>query len=836
MDFHNDKKSKLLLLIVNLLLAIIISTDCAAEDDPLQDNFLKSLTDQERQWLHSHENVSFTGDPNWLPYEAFDKNGNYIGIVAEHLSLIGKITGLKITMSPSQTWTESTEKAKQGVVDILSETDDSDLKSYLNFTSHYLSNPIVIAMRNTENYVEGIVAIKTQRIALIKDYGYAAKIRRKYSQIKFHTVNDIQDGLLSVSTGKVDALLCTLALCSYTIAEMGLKNVRITGKSEFDTKLAFGVQKDQSVLLSILNKAIASIQPAEQQKILNRWVGEKFVEKRDATLAIVIGIVGLILLIGILYWNRRLSNEVEIRLDSEKQQEYAANQLAKSTKHLLGIQRIAQVGSWEWHVATNLYTWSDEMFRIYDIAPEEFDGSESLIENAIHPDDRVIYKQSRANLMNTGEASSDEFRIQRKDGSISTVWTESKVVKDAQGKLIQMFGSVQDITDRKRTELALRESEALLEKAQEITHIGHWKLVPTSGESVASDELFRIFEVSREEANIAKFVDTVHPEDREKYITDLRRGALPGESWNIKHRLLFPNGDIKWVHAIGESITDDTGKVIELLGTVQDITESTLIREELERHWSELERLVSDRTKEFVLARDEAERANISKSEFLSRMSHELRTPLNAILGFSQMLDLDSAQMTELQRLNVNEIIDAGHHLLTLINEVLDLATIESGKFNISIEKIHLVEVLENSFSLVAMQMEKKNIELIKNMNKMNYYVNADPIRLKQVFVNLLTNAAKYNRVNGFITLECRLTENHRLRFCVTDTGAGLTQAQVDNLFTPFERFDAINHTEGTGIGLVITKHLIELMGGEIGVTSVAKQGSTFWIELVLSE
>jgi two-component system sensor histidine kinase EvgS len=242
------------------------------------------LSEHEREWLQAHSTVSFTGDPNWLPYEAFDKNGNYIGIVSEYLKLIATMTGLEFKMSPSKTWTESTEKAKQGLVDVLSETDDSVLQSSLNFTTPYISNPLVIVMESRKNYVENINQIKKQKIALIKDYGYADKIRKKYSNIKFITVDDIQDGLLSVSTGDVDALICTLALCSYTIAELGLNNVKITGKTEFNTKLALGVQKNLPELLSILNKAISRITPEQKQVILEQWVKNKFVEKTDYTL------------------------------------------------------------------------------------------------------------------------------------------------------------------------------------------------------------------------------------------------------------------------------------------------------------------------------------------------------------------------------------------------------------------------------------------------------------------------------------------------------------------------------------------------------------------------
>jgi signal transduction histidine kinase len=278
-----------------------------------------TLTYSERLWLDEHPTVSFTGDPNWLPYEAFDAKGEYIGIVAEHLNLISQISGITFDMNPSATWTESTEKAKSGMVDILSETDDSDLKSHLVFTDSYLSNPIVIAMHNRENYVEGISSIKDRKLALIRDYGYASKIRRQYPNIDFITVDDIQDGLIAVSTGEVDALLCTLALCSYTMAELGLNNVRIVGKTEFDTKLALGVQKQLPELVSILNKAIDRISPGEQQIILDAWIRQKFVATTDYTLVLQVTGVAIFLLAIFVFWNRRLSHEVALRMATERE-------------------------------------------------------------------------------------------------------------------------------------------------------------------------------------------------------------------------------------------------------------------------------------------------------------------------------------------------------------------------------------------------------------------------------------------------------------------------------------------------------------------------------------
>ncbi|MCK4704320.1 MAG: HAMP domain-containing histidine kinase [Gammaproteobacteria bacterium] len=237
-------------------------------------------------------------------------------------------------------------------------------------------------------------------------------------------------------------------------------------------------------------------------------------------------------------------------------------------------------------------------------------------------------------------------------------------------------------------------------------------------------------------------------------------------------------------------------------------------------------------TENLELEKRHVEKASQAKSEFLSSMSHELRTPMNAILGFGQLLELDADNLSEIQRDNVKEILDAGHHLLTLINEVLDLSKIESGKLEVSMEEVQLDELLHNCISLIATQAEARQLEIIDHISCKGYTVKADYTRLKQVLVNLLSNAVKYNREQGSITLYCDVTNDQRLCIRVTDTGNGLTSKEISKLFTSFERLSAENNVEGTGIGLVITKHLVKLMGGSIGVESVPGKGATFWVEL----
>jgi len=271
-----------------------------------------------------------------------------------------------------------------------------------------------------------------------------------------------------------------------------------------------------------------------------------------------------------------------------------------------------------------------------------------------------------------------------------------------------------------------------------------------------------------------------------------------------------------------------------LLLMVDDITERKMADVEIEQYRNNLVELVDERTLDVIAARDEAERANKAKSEFLSNMSHELRTPLNAILGFGQLLKLQVDTLSDEQQDSVSEIIQAGNHLLYLINEVLDLAKIESGQLKISIEDVDVDDILQQCLSLIENHADERNISLVNSHSYKGYSVQADSTRLKQILLNLLSNAVKYNSESGCIIIDSEIIDSQRLRISITDSGDGLSEDEITQLFSSFVRLDSTQHVEGTGIGLVITKHLIELMEGEIGVQSTKGKGCTFWIELPL--
>ncbi len=231
-----------------------------------------------------------------------------------------------------------------------------------------------------------------------------------------------------------------------------------------------------------------------------------------------------------------------------------------------------------------------------------------------------------------------------------------------------------------------------------------------------------------------------------------------------------------------------------------------------------------------------AEKANRAKTDFLSSMSHELRTPLNAILGFAQLMDSGTPPPTPTQKRNLEQILKAGWYLLDLINEVLDLALIESGKITLSLEPVPLPEVLQDVRTMIEPQAQKHGINITYPRLAAPLFLSADRTRLKQVLINLLSNAIKYNRPGGEVTVECAPRAAGSIRVSVRDTGAGLTPTQQAQLFQPFNRLGKEGSAEeGTGIGLMVTKRLTELMGGTIGVESELGKGSVFWVELALT-
>jgi len=406
-----------------------------------------------------------------------------------------------------------------------------------------------------------------------------------------------------------------------------------------------------------------------------------------------------------------------------------------------------------------------------------------------------------------------ELTIRCKNGKETTVSFNASTFYDREQKLQGVFAAARDVTAQKQASLYARSLiEAALDPLVTISPAG--KITDVNKATV------KVTGVKREDLINTDFSDYFTEPDKaragyEKVFSD---GLVRDYPLTINHK----DGQLIDVLYNASVYKDDKGDVLGVFAAARDVTDSNRLTTMLEENNTKLE-----------LATAAAEKANLAKSEFLFSMSHELRTPLNAILGFAQLMEIDEPPPSPDQKENIEQILKSGWHLLTLINEVLDLAKIESGEVPLSQEPVSLASVMLECQSMIEPQLQEAGISISFPSPDMDYYVQADQTRVKQVLINLLSNAIKYNSEQGSVEVTCTESTPGRIRVSVKDTGAGLSPEDQGQLFQAFNRLGKeAGSEEGTGIGLVVSKSLIEIMEGSIGLESSVGVGSVFWFEL----
>jgi PAS domain S-box-containing protein len=432
-----------------------------------------------------------------------------------------------------------------------------------------------------------------------------------------------------------------------------------------------------------------------------------------------------------------------------------------------------------------------------------------------------------------------EQKYRHKDGS--TVWmhVSATSIFDAEHRFAGSFAMLTDITERKRAEEALRRSEAYLAEGQRQSHTGSWAWSPVTLQALYwSEEMFRIYGLNPQDGvpTTEAFWQRIHPEDLGCARELLMKAARRSMDYEHEHRIVLSDGTVKHIHAIGHPVLDENGQVAEYVGTAMDVTERHRAEDELRKHRENLEDMVRHRTKQLAEAKARAEAANREKSRFLANMSHELRTPLNAVLGFSRLLK-SGPDVTPRQQEALEIIVRSGEHLLNLINNVLDMAKIESGRVVLEESEVDLHRLLHEIQSLMGVGAAEKGLQFaLESAPDLPRFVAVDAGKLRQVLLNLVGNAIKYTNSGG-VKLRARLatrerTEKAQIRFEVEDSGPGISQQDCQRIFFPFVQGSQASAQAGTGLGLAICKQYVELMGGQIGIASEPGKGSEFYFSI----
>jgi PAS domain S-box-containing protein len=422
-----------------------------------------------------------------------------------------------------------------------------------------------------------------------------------------------------------------------------------------------------------------------------------------------------------------------------------------------------------------------------------------------------------------------ELTYIRKDGSRFPAIVSVTALRDDQGAIIGYLLIGTDNSARKQVEAEQMKLDQRLRDQQFYTR----SLIESNIDAImATDPAGIITDVNKQmEALTGCTRDELIGAPFKNYFTDpemaqagIKKMLREKKLSNYELTACSRDGKTTVVSFNGTTFYDRDRKLQGVFAAARDVTERKLLDQALQEQNVELKR-----------ARAAAENANLAKSDFLSSMSHELRSPLNAILGFAQLMNSDSPPPTASQTASIDQILRAGWYLLELINEILDLAQIESGRLALSAEPTSVAEVMLECQAMIEPLGQKRGIKMEFPLFDLPCYVDADRTRLKQVLINLLSNAIKYNQPNGTVVVEMNRTDgdSDRVRISVKDSGAGLAPDKLAQLFQPFNRLGQERSTEeGTGIGLVMSKRLVELMGGEIGVESAVGSGSVFWFEL----
>ena len=768
-------------------------------------NKIVQLTAEEQEWLKQHPNITFSGDPDWMPQESFTKDGKYIGIAADYLKIIENKLNIKFNIIPSSSWDQTIQMAKNRTVDIISETANIEGKKYLNFTKEYIRFPVVVVLDSDKPPIRDLNELEqNKKVCIVSGYGYVPKLKQKYPKLNYVESVTVKEGLMLVALGQADAFVGSISTVGYLIPKLGIKNLKIAGETPLSIDLAYGVRKDWPILVSILNKAINSISQEEINGITGKWITTKFIKQVDYSVIWKILLIALIILIVVIIWAYFLKREIKNR---KKAEEHFSSLVA----NIPGVvSRFNIDNNW------SMIFISKEIEALCGYPYSDFTQGLRKFVSIIHPEDRERTHNNILQAVKTKKPYTHEYRIIDSNKKNHWVLAKGQAIYNKYGKPKYLDGMIFDITEKKLLEDNNRKNrhrlQTILDNAKVVI-----SMKDNNGVFLVVNKYFEeVIGIKKENVIGKKIIDLFPNDDLTKRVSKFEEGILSsGKIKTFEEELPHPDGSIHSYITTQVPLFDENNNVYGLCAIATDITEVKNIQKELNK------------------AKFTAEEATKAKGEFLANMSHEIRTPMNAILGLNYLQQ--KTELSSKQSEYARKIEYSAKNLLAIINDILDFSKIEAGKIDIEAIDFNLNDVLDNVSNMMSVKVQQKDIELIVSKNRdVPLYLIGDALRLGQVLINLSTNAIKFTE-KGEVEVKVEkvklIKKSTTLKFSVRDTGIGLTEPQRAKLFQSFQQADSSTTRKygGTGLGLSISKKLSELMGGEIGVESLPGEGSTFY-------
>jgi len=803
-----------------LLLLSLLFSACFSDEVKIK------FTKKEQAWLNKHQTIKYVYDPDWAPFEWQNDVNKHTGIIADIIQIIEKRTDIYFVPINTQTWEESVQLVKDESADMYSAViQNSEREKYMNFSFKdiytYKSVFVSKTQANYENY-------QNLKIGLVKGNALGSMLRKKYPKLTFVELDSTSDGFEAIGHNDIDMFAINKITAKYFINKKGYKNIKIASelKHSFHLKIALS-KKMPKIALSILDKALASITDEQLNTIFNKWTEASVTQKVNWELYIKIAIGALLLIIFLIWHNRKLKllvNEktkelnkaletLEIKVKDRTQDLYQTKKNLENTTNAITDSI--------YYKDLNLkYTWVNDAFCKYTHLPrEEILGKDDF--ELFNEDISVKSSFQDSKILHDKQSIYYDGRVDSPIGKSIYIAAQKHVLQDENGIVYAIVGTIADITVQKETEIEIRRQKEFI---QTLIDSQEQLIITTNGDELISVnetflDFFAVYSVDnfKEEYGYTCMCDSFNKEAPQGYLQIM----MESESW------------IDYV--VSRSYHNETIKVMITRGTqdfIFSVTAAKLPGKE------EIKSAVFTNITELEKAKETAQKANASKSEFLANMSHEIRTPMNAIIGFSELLH----EQIEDQRLKqfTKTIQSAGHTLLELINDILDISKIEAGKMSINASPTNPYQLIEDTANIFSLKLQEKGVDFIVDIDKnIPKTIIIDEVRIRQILLNLIGNAVKFTS-EGYIKLSAKaikiddVQSTVDLKISIKDTGIGIKEDQLEKIFHSFEQQDGQDNKEygGTGLGLSISTKLASMMNGDLSVESSYTNGTIFHLTI----